>query len=109
VTAVAVRSLSSADRDFDAIVDHYIHTANFDVAVRFVQALDAAYAVLAQAPEAGAPILGAAIGLPGLRTWKLRSFPHLICYTHAEQVLVWRILHAQRDLAAALAETAFPN
>ncbi|WP_425982006.1 type II toxin-antitoxin system RelE/ParE family toxin [Brevundimonas sp. TWP1-2-1b1] len=106
----AIRSLSSADRDFDIIVDHYVQEASFDTAVRFVHALDAAYVVLAAAPEAGSPIVGGALGIPDLRTWTLRGFPYLICYAPVEhEVVVWRILHTRRDLAQAFADTTFPN
>lgn len=105
-----IRSLSSADRDFDAIIEHYISTASFDVATRFVHALDAAYALLSEASEAGPPRLGHALDLHGLRAWKLRDFPYLICYAPtADAVVVWRIIHMQRDLAAALAEAGSQN
>lgn len=106
----AIRSLSSADRDFDLIVDHYVHDASFDTATRFVHALDAAYIVLAEAPDAGSPVLGGASGIPDLRTWTLRGFPYLICYVHLDhEVVVWRILHTRRDLIGAFSETSFPN
>lgn len=105
-----IRSLTSADRDFDAIVNHYVREASFDVAERFVHALDAAYVVIGDTPGAGSPLLSGVLDLPDFRTWNLRGFPYLICYQQtSDAVVVWRILHAQRDLVGALAETASRN
>ena len=99
-----LRTLSRADRDFDGIVDFYIREAGVSVAEGFVTALDAAYTALRKAPRGGSPILGERMDLAGLRTWNVRGFPYLICYLlDDEAVVVWRIVHSQRDLPKALA------
>ena len=69
------RTLARADRDFDDAVDYYLIHACDPVAERFIDALSAAYAMIRDNPDIGAPRLGESIGLPTLRTWQVRGFP----------------------------------
>jgi len=93
------RTLARADRDFDDAVDYYLIHACDPVAERFIDALSAAYAMIRDNPDIGAPRLGESIGLPALRTWQVRGFPYLVCYEAApDRTDVWRVLHAQSDI-----------
>lgn len=99
----AVSPRLAAARDVEETVDYYAMEASEKIADRFVDALYKAYDRLSRTPEAGSPLLGAALGLSGLRTWPIAGFPYLICYQARDGVIdIWRVLHAQRDLGKAL-------
>lgn len=67
--------------------------------------LEAAFARLARRPRVGSPRYAHLV--PGLRFWGLRRHPYLIFYVEQPRsVDVLRVLHAARDLPAALRETA---
>ena len=94
---------AAADRDVEAIVDWYLAEAGTDVAVKFVEALQAAFDHLSRHPSTGSPRYGHQLNVPGLRTWPLGKFPHLVFYfERIEDVEVWRVLHGQLDLPAWL-------
>ena len=39
------------------------------------------------------------LNLPGLRSWPVRRFPHIVFYVEATgRVDVWRALHGTRDI-----------
>lgn len=98
-TRIVPREL--AIRDVEDAVDYYLREAGFDTAVAFIDALERAYARVSEHPAAGSPRLAHELNLPGLRCWSLMGFPFLVFYVErADHVDVWRILHAQRDLAA---------
>ena len=41
------------------------------------------------------------LNLPGLRSWPLGRFPHIVLYFEMKDCLdVWRVLHAMRDIRA---------
>ena len=99
------RTLARADKDFDDAIDYYLIHAAEPVAERFVDALSAAYALIQDNPEIGAPRLGESIGRPALRTWGVRGFPYVVCYeTGPDSIDVWRVLHAQSDIPEHLSE-----
>lgn len=90
--------------DVRAAVDFYLDEAGPTVALAFVEAVDNALSYLAEFPAAGSPRLGHELGLPGVRAWSLRDYPYLVFYLdHGDRVVVWRVLHAQRDLPNTLA------
>lgn len=92
-----------AIRDVEAAVDWYATEAGEGVAARFVASLEAAYGVITDRPEIGSTAQGIALGIPELRSWRVRGFPFVVFYEFkAGTVEVWRILHAQRDIPAEL-------
>jgi len=92
-----------ADQDAEDTVDYYLAEAAPDIAVKFVDALEAAFERIARQPAAGSPRHGHELGLPGLRTWPLHGFPHRVFYfEHGDYVEVWRILHERRDIPSHL-------
>lgn len=96
---------AAAKRDAERIVSDYVDQAGVDVALRFVDALEDAYRFIANNPGAGSPRYGLMLDIPGLRSWRVRGFPHLIYYVERADVLdVWRILHGSRDVPATLAD-----
>lgn len=95
---IVARALARQDI-YDAI-DHYVKEAGGDVAVRFVDALRDAYHLIATSPGIGSPRFGHELDLPGLRSRGLRRFPYLVFYRELpDHIDVWRVLHAQRDIA----------
>ncbi|MBP7241332.1 type II toxin-antitoxin system RelE/ParE family toxin [Amaricoccus sp.] len=73
------------------------------VAFRFTQAVERALGHIGGHPDSGSPRYGHVLDLPGLRVWPVRRFPYLVFYVEAENaVVVWRILHASRDIPATL-------
>ncbi|MDB5710606.1 MAG: plasmid stabilization system family protein [Sphingomonas bacterium] len=91
--------------DVEAAVDYYAWEAGLEVALRFVSALEDAYRVIGVRPATGSPRHGHELNLPALRSQRLKRFPYLIFYVErTDHIDVWRVLHAQRDMAAWLGE-----
>lgn len=90
----------TADQDVDDIADH-IRADNQDAAVRFVGAVQEAYALLAHYPRAGPARRTRSPRLAGLRHWPLGgSFSnYLIFYLERDfGVEILRVVHGARDL-----------
>lgn len=94
-----------AYRDVEEAIDHYARDAGSDVALRFVDALDAAYRAIAEHPASGSPRYAHELALPGLRHRRLKRFPWLVFYVaRDDHIDVWRVLDARRDIPAWLDE-----
>jgi toxin ParE1/3/4 len=105
VSKKPVRPREAARRDVEAAVDHYISAAGADVALRFIDALQAAYRSIADHPALGSPRYANELGLSGLRTRILRRYPYLIFYVERDDNIdVWRVLHAHRDIPVWMQE-----
>lgn len=92
-----------ADADFDEALDYYLAEAGDAVAVRFVDAVMEAHHLIAETPQIGSKRLADQVSLAGLRSWRTQGFPYLVIYIETDgSVEIWRLLHAQRDLTAAL-------
>jgi toxin ParE1/3/4 len=92
-----------AQRDIDDAIEYYFGEGGESLALRFVDDLERALALISQYPAAGSPRVGYELQLPGVRARSLRDFPFLVFY--AEQVDfvdVWRVLHGRRDVPAWL-------
>lgn len=93
----------AAERDIDAIADHYTLEAGEDVAHAFAEALQAAYRAISERPRTGSPRFSNEYDLPGLRSRRLGRFPYFVFYVERDdQIDVWRVVHAQRDIARSL-------
>jgi toxin ParE1/3/4 len=102
--AVVPRDLAS--RDVDEAIDHYLSEGSPKAALDFVDALEKAYTHLGRQPTSGSPRYAHELNLPGLRFWPLTRFPYLIFYFERDEFVdVWRVLQAQRDIAAWMNET----
>lgn len=97
----------SARIDIDMAADHYDREAGLDIALRFVDAVEAAIRAIAERPRAGSSIWGERLRVSGLRSRAVARFPYLAFYMeHEEHIEVWRVLHAKRDIPASLGEKA---
>ena len=95
-----------ARRDVDAVVDYYAGTAGRKVALGFIDALEVAYRHIARHPATGSPRYGHELDLPGLRSWPLKRYPHIVFDVEGESHIdVWRVLHAARDIPRWMRET----
>lgn len=105
MTAKPVAPRELALRDIEEAIDHYADEAGADVALRFIGALSEAYRAIGSRPGIGSPRDGHELELPGLRSRKLRKFPYLVFYLERDdQIDVWRVLHAQRDIPSWMVE-----
>ena len=90
-----------ANRDAEEAVDYYLREAGEPTALRFADALERACARLGGHPAAGSSRYAHELGLPGLRVWPVKHYPYLLFYVERDDhVDVWRLLHAERDIAA---------
>lgn len=94
--------------DLEEQATYLAEEASLEVALRFLEAAEKAFAHLAQMPEM-APVrqfLNPTLG--GLRMWPMPDFPnHLIFYTCREdRIDVVRVLHAKRDIGSIFDEDA---
>ena len=91
--------------DVEGAVDYYAREAGLEAALRFIDEIGETYRAIGSRPAMGSPRHGHELKLPGLRSRKLKRFPYLVFYVgRADHIDVWRVLHAQRDMAAWLGE-----
>jgi toxin ParE1/3/4 len=103
VTAKPIVPREQAVKDVEAALDFYLSEAGADIALAFINALEAAYRLIANRPSAGSPHYGYELGIPGLRHRRLKRYPFLVFYLDGgDQVEVWRVLHAHRDIPARM-------
>ena len=96
---------AAARRDVDEAVAHYQEEDGGDVALGFIDALEAAVRHIASNPDSGSPRYGHELDLAGLRTWPLKRYPYLVFYMKGDgHIDVWRILHDRRDISAWMGE-----
>lgn len=95
--------LELASSDVERAVDHYAEEAGVELALAFVDELEAALADLGERPGAGSTRYAHEVGIPGLRTWSRTRFPHLLFYLERDDhVDLWRVLHPHRDLVSLI-------
>lgn len=93
----------SARIDVDLAADHYDTEAGPDVALSFVDAVEAAYRLIGETPSAGSSLWAERLGISGLRSRPVGRYPYLIFYLELDEyVEVWRVLHAKRDIPTTL-------
>jgi len=90
-----------ARRDIDDAIAYYFEEGAAEAALGFVHALEQAYAHISRHPATGSPRYAHELSLPGLRSWPLARYPHLIFYVEHEHTIdVWRIAHGKRNIPA---------
>ena len=94
-----------ANRDVDEIIDHYLNERAELATIGFIDALEQTYLHIGRHSGIGSPRYGHELNLPGLRSWALKRYPHLVLYVErSDHIDVWRILHGQRDIPAWMQE-----
>ncbi|OCP03025.1 MULTISPECIES: type II toxin-antitoxin system RelE/ParE family toxin [unclassified Ensifer] len=85
--------------DVESAVDYYASEAGPDVALGFIDALQAAYDLIGSHPVSGSLRYAYELGLPDVRSVGLKKYPYLVFYRpQADYIDVWRLLHAKRDI-----------
>ena len=101
----AIIPREQTNRDVDEAVAYYLTEANEAVALGFIDALERAYIHIARHPATGSPRYAHELNLPGLRTWSLTRYLHIVFYVERpDHIDVWRVLHGQRDIPAWMQE-----
>lgn len=99
-----------ANRDVDEAIAYYLGEEAEQAALGFIDALEQAYKHISRHPATGSPRYAHALNLPGLRSWSLTRYPHLVCYMERDdRIDVWRVLHGQRDIPAWLSAGTDPH
>jgi len=99
VTARPVVPRTLANRDIDEVIAYYLGEESPSAALGFIDALEQAYAHIGVHPATGSPRYAHELNLPGLRSWPLTGYPHLVFYVERpDHIDVWRVLHGQRDI-----------
>lgn len=99
MTPESVVPRAAARRDVDETIAYYLKEAGSQVALGFIDALQEAFGHIADNPRSGSARHGHEVNLPGLRSWPLKGYPHLVFYmTGHNRIDVWRILHGKRDI-----------
>jgi toxin ParE1/3/4 len=92
-----------AERDIDDAINYYYGEGGADLALTFIDTLEAAFRHLSAHAESGSPRYATELDLPGLRCWALKQFPYLIFYVETNDVVdVWRVLHGKRDVPSTM-------
>lgn len=92
-----------AMRDVQEAVAHDLAEEAPQAALGLIDALEHALKHIGRHPATGSPRDAHELDLPGLRTWPLRRYLHLVFYVEQQDhVDVWRVLHGQRDIATWL-------
>lgn len=85
--------------DVDEVLAYYLGKEADEAALGFIEALQKAYMHIGRHPGTGSPRYAHELNLPGLRSWPLTGYPHMVFYVeHPDHVDVWRVLHGHRDI-----------
>jgi toxin ParE1/3/4 len=105
VRAKPVVPRALATLDVEQAIEHYLHEGAEAAAFGFIDALERAYGHIGRHPATGSPRYGHELNLPGLRSWPLTRYPHLVFYVERiDHIDVWRVLHGHRDIPAWMRE-----
>ena len=93
-----------ARQDVEDELDYYLLEKGSDqAALGFIAAIEDAYSRLGRNPTIGSPRYAYELDLPGLRSWPLRRYPHVVFYVdRGDYVEIWRVLNGVRDIPAWL-------
>ncbi len=99
MTDIPVVPREQAVRDIDAAVAFYLEDGGATAALGFIDAVEQAFVHIGSQAASGSPRYAHELNLPGLRSWPLSKYPHLVFYVVQEShVDVWRVLHGRRDI-----------
>lgn len=101
----AVELRPTARRDVEEAAAWYGEQGGATLEAHFLEGVHAALTHIAVHPASGSPRYAALVGYPDLRFWMVKGFPYLVFYLdRGEWLDVWRVLHAERDIADWLRE-----
>ncbi len=95
------RLRAAAEQDIAEAVDHHRDEGGPEVALDFVDALEATIADLYDHPLIGTLRFAFELDIPDLRSWPLQRFPYVVfSMPDDDRIDIWRVLHARRDIPA---------
>lgn len=98
-----VRLRSLAADDIDDAVDYYRDNAGEQVALDFIDEVQAAFALISTGPRVGSLRYGYHLDIPDLRALPVKRFAHAVFYVETDDLVdVWRVLHTRRDIPETL-------
>jgi toxin ParE1/3/4 len=101
VKAKTVVPREQANRDIDDAIAYFLKEGAESAALSFIDELQRSYIHISRNPGTGSTRYAHELNLPGLRSWPLTRFPHLLFYFEQSDCIdVWRVLHGQRDIPA---------
>ncbi|MCX5540009.1 type II toxin-antitoxin system RelE/ParE family toxin [Paraburkholderia sp. CNPSo 3076] len=87
----------------DELTYYLVDEGSEQAALGFIAEIEYAYAHLAKHPKTGSPRYAYELDIPGLRSWPLDRYPHVIFYIERKDyVEVWRVLNGKRDIPSWL-------
>ncbi|TDG03228.1 type II toxin-antitoxin system RelE/ParE family toxin [Paraburkholderia guartelaensis] len=87
----------------DELTFYLVDEGSEHAALGFIAEIEQAYAHLAKHPNIGSPRYAYELDIPGLRSWPLDRYPHVIFYVErTDHVEVWRVLNGKRDIPSWL-------
>lgn len=90
-----------ATQDVEEAIRYYLNEDAEQAALGFIEALEQAYSHIGRHPATGSPRYAHELGLPRLRSWPLKRYPHIVFYVERDDHIdVWRVLHGMRDISA---------
>lgn len=96
-----------ATEDLRDAAAHYAGKVDPATALRFIDAVERTFTLIARQPGIGTPRYAGELDLPGLRARPVEQFPYLIFYLQDKgHIDVLRILHTRRDVPASLHDPA---
>src|SRR5699024_6315981 len=88
-----------AGQDVDEAIAYYLSQNAESAALGLIDALEQAYAHIGRHPASGSTRYADVLELPGLRSWALKRYPHLVFYIEQQaHIDVWRVLHGGSDI-----------
>ncbi|MEI9892133.1 MAG: type II toxin-antitoxin system RelE/ParE family toxin [Caulobacteraceae bacterium] len=99
MTGKPVAPREQARRDVEEAIRYYATEASETIALGFVDALEAAYGLIANHPQSGSQRYAHELSLPDLRSRALQRYPYIVFYVEGPDAIdIWRVLQAQRDI-----------
>lgn len=95
-----VRVLPQANTDIDEAADVYARVEGIELGLRFYDAVEGTWGVLAEHPEMGAAVRWDSLSLSGVRRWQIADpfGVYQVYYMLMEdELVVIRVLHGARD------------
>lgn len=103
MAAKPVQFRDLATHDLDSAADYYVAHAGANVALRFVNAVEAATRRVGKHPGLGSLRFAYELAIPDLRATTIGKFPYVMFYVECNDVIeVWRVLHAGQDIPTTL-------
>ncbi len=101
--AKPVRLRQLAATDLEGASAYYRQHVGEETALEFLDAAQRGIQRVSRSPNVGSLHFAYELGIPELRAWPLQRFPYVVFYVVGnDEIDVWRILHARRDLPTAL-------